>query len=125
MWVPPPPPGLAAEAKSTPAIPNKAPIAITVLASNAHRLVNPDFLVHSMVSFRVLSWQVEVDVASSLVVVRRKTYEARYRRRVERQGGFESGLYVIPDQMEIEPRSAGRAHFERIADGIYWYSFQP
>ncbi|MEQ1860008.1 MAG: hypothetical protein ABMA13_08735, partial [Chthoniobacteraceae bacterium] len=34
---------------------------------------------------------------------------------LERQGGLESGLYVIPNQMEIEPRSAGRAQFERIA----------
>lgn len=41
------------------------------------------------------------------------------------RGGVESGIYVIPAQMDVEPESKGRARFERIADGIYWYSFQP
>lgn len=35
----------------------------------------------------------------------------------------ESGLYVIPAQMEVQPRATARTHFERIEEGIYWYSF--
>lgn len=35
----------------------------------------------------------------------------------------ESGLYVIPAHMEVEPRGTPRTRFERIDEGIYWYSF--
>jgi hypothetical protein len=37
---------------------------------------------------------------------------------------LESGLYVTPAQMDAQPHSTERAHFERLADGIYWYSFK-
>jgi hypothetical protein len=42
---------------------------------------------------------------------------------LQRRGGIETGVYVIPEQMELVPQSRGRARFERIAEGIYWYSF--
>ena len=35
----------------------------------------------------------------------------------------ESGLYIIPAQMNHEPHATARSRFERLADGIYWYSF--
>ena len=38
-------------------------------------------------------------------------------------GNTESGLYVIPAHMDVQPHANPRARFERIADGIYWYSF--
>jgi hypothetical protein len=41
------------------------------------------------------------------------------------RGGIESGLYVVPQFMDVEPSAGRRAQFEKIADGIYWYSFQP
>jgi len=44
---------------------------------------------------------------------------------VEQSGGREEGIYVIPAQMEVVPRSSKRAHFEPITDGIYWYTFSP
>lgn len=43
----------------------------------------------------------------------------------EHNGQVESGLYVTPAQMDAQPHSTQRAQFERIADGVYWYSFQP
>jgi hypothetical protein len=43
----------------------------------------------------------------------------------KQNGEFESGLYITPAQMDVQPHSTARAQFERIADGIYWYSFQP
>jgi hypothetical protein len=44
---------------------------------------------------------------------------------LQRTSGAESGVYVVPEGMELEPRSQGRAHFDRIAEGIYWYVFEP
>lgn len=38
-------------------------------------------------------------------------------------GDTESGIYVIPAGMDVSPRAKERNRFERIADGIYWYSF--
>ena len=35
----------------------------------------------------------------------------------------ESGIYIIPSGMEHEPRNTDRASYERLSDGIYWYSF--
>lgn len=35
----------------------------------------------------------------------------------------ESGLYIVPESMEYEPQSKPGSQFQRIADGIYWYSF--
>lgn len=43
----------------------------------------------------------------------------------KQNGEIESGIYVTPAQMDVQPHSTARAQFERIADGIYWYSFQP
>ena len=37
--------------------------------------------------------------------------------------GTESGIYVIPAHSDIEPRATIRTRFERMADGVYWYSF--
>lgn len=44
---------------------------------------------------------------------------------LEQRAGVESGLYVVPVGMEIVPASKGRAHFEPLAEGIFWYSFEP
>ena len=44
---------------------------------------------------------------------------------LQQTGGVESGIYVVPGGMEIEPRSRGRAHFELLREGIYWYRFSP
>jgi hypothetical protein len=41
-----------------------------------------------------------------------------------RDGERESGIYVIPAHMDVEPRPTQRSRFERIEDGIYWYVFQ-
>jgi hypothetical protein len=35
----------------------------------------------------------------------------------------ESGLYIVPESMDYEPQSGAGTTFQRIADGIYWYSF--
>jgi hypothetical protein len=35
----------------------------------------------------------------------------------------ESGIYVIPAHSDLQPRATTRSRFERMADGIYWYSF--
>jgi hypothetical protein len=43
---------------------------------------------------------------------------------MEHEGGEEAGLYVVPVQMDLQPATRGRAHFEPIADGIYWYTFR-
>lgn len=43
----------------------------------------------------------------------------------KQNGEIESGIYVTPAQMDVQPHSTARAQFERITDGIYWYSFQP
>jgi hypothetical protein len=36
----------------------------------------------------------------------------------------ESGLYIVPWQMERTPSATPNASFQPIADGIYWYSFR-
>jgi hypothetical protein len=41
------------------------------------------------------------------------------------RGGAESGLYVVPQFMDVEPTAGRRAKFEKLAEGIYWYSFLP
>lgn len=38
-------------------------------------------------------------------------------------GDIESGLYVIPAQMDVKPRPKPGTRFEQITDGIYWYTF--
>jgi hypothetical protein len=50
-------------------------------------------------------------------------YRDGFSLRLEQGGGAEAGIYIVPEQMDVQPQSRGRAHFERIADGIYWYSF--
>ena len=37
----------------------------------------------------------------------------------------ESGIHVVPAQMDVSPSAGRRVRFEKIADGIYWYSFKP
>ena len=51
-------------------------------------------------------------------------YRDGFSLKLEQSGGMEAGIYIVPAQMDVEPQSRGRAHFERIADGIYWYSFR-
>lgn len=43
---------------------------------------------------------------------------------LERGSERESGIYVIPAQMDVQPRGTQRTHFERIEEGIYWYVFE-
>jgi len=43
---------------------------------------------------------------------------------IERESGRESGVYVIPAQMDVRPRQTQRTRFTRIEDGIYWYVFE-
>lgn len=35
----------------------------------------------------------------------------------------EAGLFVIPESMVHEPRDARGVTYRRLADGVYWYSF--
>ena len=37
----------------------------------------------------------------------------------------ESGLYIVPAEMEHTPVSTARASFQQLAEGVYWYSFAP
>ncbi|MEA3211049.1 MAG: hypothetical protein QOE70_4106 [Chthoniobacter sp.] len=38
-------------------------------------------------------------------------------------GRFESGLFIVPQSMDHEPKPTHHARFERLSDGVYWYSF--
>ena len=40
-------------------------------------------------------------------------------------GDTESGLYVVPLGMEVEPKPTAWAVYEKISEGIFWYSFKP
>lgn len=44
---------------------------------------------------------------------------------LESIGEIETGLYVVPAEMDVEPKSTATASFEKLADGIFWYSFKP
>jgi hypothetical protein len=44
---------------------------------------------------------------------------------LERNGDAESGLYIIPLAMEHAPAPTAWASYERLSEGIYWYSFKP
>jgi hypothetical protein len=44
---------------------------------------------------------------------------------LERSGAAESGLYVVPFGMDHEPKPTSWASFEKVSDGIYWYTFTP
>jgi hypothetical protein len=35
----------------------------------------------------------------------------------------ESGLFIVPESMDHRPVSSRGANYERITEGIYWYSF--
>lgn len=35
----------------------------------------------------------------------------------------EAGIYVIPAYTDFQPRVTERGRYERLADGVYWYSF--
>ena len=43
---------------------------------------------------------------------------------MQRKGDSESGIYVVPQHMEVSPNPGRLAHFDRIAEGIYWYRFE-
>ena len=45
--------------------------------------------------------------------------------RLEVVGDAESGLYIVPLGMDVAPKPTPWASFERLSEGIYWYSFQP
>ena len=36
----------------------------------------------------------------------------------------EAGIYVIPAHTDLQPRVTARWRYERLADGVYWYSFE-
>ena len=36
----------------------------------------------------------------------------------------EAGLYIVPLHMEHVPTGPASAHFHRLAEGVYWYSFE-
>ncbi len=42
---------------------------------------------------------------------------------LETDDAAEAGLYIVPQHMEVSPNPGRNAKFERIRDGIYWYSF--
>ena len=44
---------------------------------------------------------------------------------LESTGDSESGLYVIPLGMEVEPKPTAWASYEKLSEGIFWYSFKP
>lgn len=37
--------------------------------------------------------------------------------------GGESGLYVVPESMDYEPKAAPGVSFEKLAEGIFWFRF--
>lgn len=39
------------------------------------------------------------------------------------ESATETGLYIVPATMDHQPSAAQGGRFERLADGIYWYSF--
>ena len=44
---------------------------------------------------------------------------------LETKGDTESGLYIVPLGMEHEPTPTRWASFEKLSEGIFWYSFKP
>ena len=45
--------------------------------------------------------------------------------RLESKGDAESGLYIVPLGMEHDPTLTPWATFEKLSEGIFWYSFNP
>ncbi|MGB8169781.1 MAG: hypothetical protein WCF18_19930 [Chthoniobacteraceae bacterium] len=37
--------------------------------------------------------------------------------------GGESGLYIVPESMDYEPKAAPGVAFQKLADGIFWFQF--
>ena len=44
---------------------------------------------------------------------------------LEVAGDAESGLYIVPLGMDVVPQPTPWASFEKLSEGIYWYSFKP
>ena len=44
---------------------------------------------------------------------------------METRGDAESGLYIVPLGMEHDPAPTPWASYEKLSEGIYWYSFKP
>lgn len=45
--------------------------------------------------------------------------------RLESSGDTEAGLYIVPLEMDHDPTPTPWASFEKLSDGIFWYSFKP
>ncbi len=44
---------------------------------------------------------------------------------LETNGDAESGLYIVPEGMDVAPKPTAWASYEKLHEGIYWYSFKP
>jgi hypothetical protein len=44
---------------------------------------------------------------------------------LESSGNEESGLYIVPLGMDHDPTPTPWASFEKLSEGIFWYSFKP
>ncbi len=44
---------------------------------------------------------------------------------LESLGDAESGLYIVPLGMDHDPAPTHWASFEKLSEGIFWYSFKP
>ncbi len=44
---------------------------------------------------------------------------------LESKGDSESGLYIVPLGMDHAPAPTRWASYEKISEGIFWYSFKP
>lgn len=44
---------------------------------------------------------------------------------LEVSGDAESGLYIVPLGMDVEPKPTPWASYEKLGEGIFWYSFKP
>lgn len=42
---------------------------------------------------------------------------------VQAEARGESGLYVVPESMDYEPKPAPGVTFEKLTDGIFWFRF--
>ena len=43
----------------------------------------------------------------------------------EVKGDSEEGIFVVPLGMDVEPKPTRTASYEKLSEGIYWYSFKP
>ena len=44
---------------------------------------------------------------------------------LDTRGDAESGLYIVPLGIEHDPKPTPWASFEKLSEGIFWYSFKP